>query len=131
MLDTNVVSAARKRDPDVARWIGGQGRGELWISVITVGEIAFGIHLKQRRDPLAAHHLSTWLQALRSNYASRTFDVDERIAVEWGRIAALRTRGMADGLLAATAVVHNLTLVTRNVADFADTGILVVNPWDP
>jgi predicted nucleic acid-binding protein len=129
LLDTNVVSAARKRDPAVAAWIGRQERGDLCLSVITLGEIARGIHKKQRRDPLAARYLSACLQMLRNSYRERIFDIDEQVTIEWGRIDAIRTRGAADGLIAATAIIHDLTVVTRNVADFADTGVEIVNPW--
>ncbi|MDN2582575.1 type II toxin-antitoxin system VapC family toxin [Aquibium sp. ELW1220] len=129
LLDTNVVSAARKHDPIVARWIAHQARHSLWLSVVTIGEITSGIVRKERRDPAAAQHLSAWLTRLRHGYASRILDVDERIAEEWGRIDAIRTRSMADGLIAATAHVHQKVVVTRNVADFADTGVPVVNPW--
>jgi predicted nucleic acid-binding protein len=130
LLDTNVVSAARKRDATVAAWIGQQARGDLCLSVVTLGEIARGIHKKRRRDPLAARHLSVWLNMLRHSYRERIFDIDEQIAIEWGRIDAIRTRGAADGLIAATAIVHGHTVVTRNVIDFVDTGVQVVNPWD-
>jgi len=66
---------------------------------------------------------------LRNSLRNRIFDIDERIAVQWGKIAAIRTRGVPDGLIAATAVVHDLTIVTRNVADFADIGVPVIDPW--
>ena len=130
LLDTNVVSAARKRDPSVARWIARQERFSLWLSVITLGEIVRGVEKKRRRDPVTAHHLAHWLHLLRQHYADRILGIDGAIASEWGRIDAIRTRSTTDGLIAATAIVHDMTLVTRNVADFADTGVRLVNPWD-
>lgn len=129
LLDTNVVSAARKRDPHVARWIGSQGRHAFWLSVITLGEIARGVEKKRRRDPVAARHLAAWFQQLRLDYVDRIFDIDDQITTEWGRIDAIRTRNIADGLIAATGIVHNMTVVTRNVADFEDTGVATINPW--
>ncbi|MBN9232561.1 MULTISPECIES: type II toxin-antitoxin system VapC family toxin [Phyllobacteriaceae] len=129
LLDTNVVSAARKRQPAVTKWLADRERGDLSLSVVTLGEIARGIHMKQRHDPTTANHLAVWLQMLRHDYGNRILGIDERIAIEWGRIAALRTRGVPDGLIAATAAVHGLTIVTRNVADFEDTGLAIVNPW--
>lgn len=86
--------------------------------------------MRYRRDPVAAAHLARWLREVRLSYADRVFDIDDRIAEEWGRIDAIRTRGVPDGLIAATALVHGMTVVTRNVADFADTGVPIVNPWD-
>ncbi len=85
--------------------------------------------MKSRRDHVAAGHLSAWLEMTRTVFADRILPVTEAIAIEWGRIAAARPRGDADGLIAATALVHDLVLVTRNVADFADTGVAVLNPW--
>lgn len=131
LLDTNVVSAGRKPDPAVASWLALQDRNALFLSVITLGEITRGIVMKQRTDPAAATVLSTWLDGLRNNYADRILDVDEKVAVRWGHIASIRTRGDADGLIAATAMAYDLTIVTRNVADFEDTGVSLLNPWSP
>ena len=78
----------------------------------------------------AAAHLAEWLRKLRHDHADRILTVTDEIAVEWGRIAAIRPRGDIDGLIAATAIVHDLILVTRNIADFEDTGASVVNPWE-
>ena len=129
LLDTNVVSAGRKPDPAIARWISLQDGNALFLSVITLGEITRGIVMKQRTDPAAATALSSWLAGLRNNYADRILDVDEKVAVRWGHIAAVRTRGDADGLIAATAMAYDLTIVTRNVADFEDIGVALLNPW--
>lgn len=131
LLDTNVVSAGRKPDPAVASWLALQDRNALFLSVITLGEITRGIVMKQRTDPAAATVLSTWLDGLRNNYADRILDVDEKVAVRWGHIASIRTRGDADGLIAATAMAYDLTIVTRNVADFEDTGVSLLTPWSP
>ena len=78
----------------------------------------------------AAAHLAEWLRKLRHDHDDRILAVTDEIAVEWGRIAAVRPRGDVDGLIAATAIVHDLILVTRNVKDFEDTEAAVINPWD-
>ena len=90
-----------------------------------------GAALKQKNDPAAAARLIDWLETLRRDYGKRILPITEAIAIEWGRLAALRPRGDADGLIAATAIVHNLVLVTRNVADFSDTPVTLINPWEP
>ena len=89
-----------------------------------------GIALKQKSDPQTAARLTEWLQRLRHDHADRILAVTDQIAIEWGRLAALRPRGDADGLIAATAIVHDLILVTRNVADFEDAKVSLINPWD-
>ena len=129
LLDTNVVSASRKPDPAVARWIGQQDGNTLFLSVITLGEITRGIVMKQRTDPVSAASLSSWLAGLRAGYADRVLPIDESVAVRWGHVASIRSRGDADGLIAATAMTHNLAIVTRNIADFEDLGVPIVNPW--
>ena len=105
------------------------GRTNRALSVITLGEIERGIELVRTTKPGKARELAGWLNALRDDCQDRILTVTEDIAREWGRIAARRPRGDIDSLIAATAVVHGLTVVTRNVADFADTGAAVINPW--
>jgi predicted nucleic acid-binding protein len=85
--------------------------------------------MKRRVDPVAATYLDRWMAATRQFYSGRILEITEPVARQWGLIAAGRTRSVVDGLIAATAIVHNLTVVTRNVADFADTGVAVLNPW--
>jgi predicted nucleic acid-binding protein len=131
LLDTNVLSAIRKREPAASEWLSRIERGTSWVSVVSLGEIAKGVAMKQRRDPATARHLSQWLSRVHQAYRDRIFDIDDQIALEWGRIDAIRTRGVPDALIAATALVHDLTLVTRNTADFADTGVRLFNPWQP
>jgi len=129
LLDTNVVSEARRRTPAAVDWLRSADPAKLYLSVITLGEIARGVAMKEREDRPAAGHLTVWLETLRRDFADRILPVTDAIALEWGRIAALRPRGDADGLIAATAIVHNLVLVTRNEADFADTRAAIINPW--
>jgi len=130
LLDTNVLSEARRGSPQALGWMRSVDPDRLHLSVITLGEIMRGIALKERSDPQAAAHLSAWLTRLRHDHAARILPVTDRVAVEWGRLSALRPRGGADGLIAATAIVHDLVVVTRNVADFADSGAACLNPWD-
>jgi toxin FitB len=88
-----------------------------------------GIALKLRADARAAAALTAWLEQLRRDHSDRILPITDGIALEWGRLTAERSRGMADGLIAATAVVHTKIIVTRNVEDFSDVGIPVINPW--
>jgi toxin FitB len=131
LLDTNVVSEARRGSPEAIAWIRSVKGRALHVSVITLGEIMRGIELKQRKDPKAAAVLAEWLIALRELHRETVLPVSEAIALEWGRLAAERSRNTADGLIAATARVHGLILVTRNVGDFEDMGVSIINPWDP
>jgi predicted nucleic acid-binding protein len=130
LVDTNVISEARRNTPEAITWLRGVDPFSVHLSVITLGEVMRGIALKQRSDPRAATHLGEWLRKLRHDHRDRILPITDQIAVEWGRIAAERPRGDADGLIAATAIVHDLIVVTRNVRDFDDTGASVVNPWD-
>lgn len=133
LLDTNVISEIRKGrrgDPGVLRWANGR-QDDAWLSVLTVGEIRRGIELKRRKDEVTARHLDVWLQGLLGSFESRILPVDARVAELWGRLNVPDLRPTVDTLLAATALVHGLTLVTRNVGDFSGTGVKVLNPFDP
>lgn len=130
LVDTNVVSEARRGTPQAVSWMRSVDPQAVHLSTLTLGEIMRGIALKQKSDPTTAGHLAEWLRKLRHQHADRILPITDHISVEWGRIAAIRPRGDIDGLIAATAIVHDLVVVTRNIADFADTGADVVNPWD-
>ncbi|WNJ88520.1 type II toxin-antitoxin system VapC family toxin [Bosea sp. 685] len=130
LVDTNVISEARRGSPPSLTWLRSVAPGSVHLSTLTLGEIMRGIALKQKSDPKAASHLAEWLRRIRHDHADRILPVSDQISVEWGRIAAIRPRGDVDGLIAATAIVHDLILVTRNVVDFDDTGVSVINPWD-
>ena len=135
LLDTNVLSELIKPKPDenVFRWVGETDESILFLSALTLGEIRKGIEILpqgRRRG-----RLETWLQVdLRQRFQDRILPIDDAVAVRWGAISAMAAaRGKAvpiiAGLLAATALHHNLTLVTRNGSDVAGTGVATLNPW--
>ena len=130
LIDTNVVSEARRRTPQAVSWLRSVDPLRVYLSVMSLGEIMRGIMLKQKSDPHTANHLAEWLRRLRQDHSDRILPITDQIAVEWGRIAAMRPRGDIDGLIAATAIVHDLIVVTRNSADFLDTGASVIDPWN-
>jgi predicted nucleic acid-binding protein len=131
LVDTNVVSEARRGSREARLWFRSVDPNSIFLSVITLGEIMRGIALKRRTDARAAASLTVWLEQLRHDHASRILPISDRIALEWGRLAAERSRAMADALIAATAAIHGKIVVTRNVADFADTAIPLIDPWQP
>ncbi len=133
LLDTNVVSELRKPapNPHVLAWRDRNAGGEVYLSTLVVGEIRQGIERIRPRDPQQAEVLERWLVGLLGSYRSRILPVTVDVAQEWGRISAALRPPVVDGLMAATARVHRLTLVTRNVADVARTGVPLVNPFEP
>ena len=130
LLDTNIVSDVQRRLPKLTEWLASVDPTSVSLSVITLGEIERGIIKLRKVDSEKATRLDLWLRELRRDNADRILAVTEDVALAWGRITAGRTRGSADTLIAATALVHDLILVTRNVSDFDDTGVTVLNPWD-
>ena len=129
LLDTCVVSEARRNSAAAVAWLSAVNPDAVFLSVVTLGEIAKGIATRQRTDPIAAAALDGWFNGSRRGYADRILAIDDVVAMAWGHLMAQRRLPVADGLIAATARVHNLALVTRNVADFSDTGLSLVNPW--
>lgn len=129
LVDTNVISEARRPSSPAAVWIRRVDPLDIHVSVISIGEITRGIAKKQPSDHVFAARLVEWLETLQSIYGDRILPITIAVAETWGRLSAFRSRGDADGLIAATAFVHGLTLVTRNVADFDDTGVALINPW--
>src|SRR6266700_1791076 len=122
LLDTNIISEIRKRersDPNVARWVARTPVEEIGTSVIVLAEIRRGIELKRRRDPEQAKSLDRWFARMRTRLGDRVLPIDEPIAEAWALLAISDPLPLIVGLLAATAQVHGLTLVTRNVADIA------------
>lgn len=132
LLDTNVVSELRKGSrghPNVVAWFSDVADGDLCLSVLVVGEIRRGIEAIRRRDGTKASALEQWLARLVRDHGERILPVDRAVAEEWGRLSAARSVSVVDTLLAATARVHRLTLVTRNVRDVEWTGVSCVNPF--
>lgn len=131
LLDTNVVSEPRRRKPEarVVAWLREQNPDRLFISVLTVGEIAQGAEARGRRDPVAGRSLSAWLASIRAGYGDHVLGITDDIAETWGRLGTRRPLPVVDGLLAATALVHRLELVTRNVRDFHGLGVRLLDPW--
>ena len=131
LLDTNIVSEVRRSRPEpaVVRWFRRLPPGTTFLSVLTVGEIRRGIERLRRRDTEQAQQLEVWLTRLEVEYGDRVLPVTTAIAQEWGRLIVPDPLPTIDGLLAATARVHELVLVTRNTADVARTGVPVFNPF--
>lgn len=131
LLDTNVVSEIRKRAPDigVAEWFAAVPADRLFLSVLVAGEIRQGIERLARRDPAQAEIFERWLSQLIGGYGDRLVPITERIAQLWGRLNVPDSVPVVDGLMAATALVHGWTLVTRNVDDVMSTGVRLLNPF--
>jgi len=132
LIDTNVLSELRNRkaNANVVAWMQARPRQSLYLSVLSLGEIRKGI--ESVADPAFRQALSDWLEVELPNYfTARLLSIDAQVADRWGRVqaAARRTLPAIDGLLAATALQHGLTLVTRNVKDFAGLGLPLINPW--
>jgi predicted nucleic acid-binding protein len=132
LLDTNTVSEARKPGGDihVKSWLAAVSAGDLYLSALAIGEIRRGIERLRRRDPTQAAMYEAWLATLLRGYADRILPITADIAEEWGRINAPDPVPAIDGLMAATAKVHNLTFVTRSTADVARTGVRLLNPFE-
>jgi predicted nucleic acid-binding protein len=131
LIDTNVVSEVRKGsrcNPKVAAWWTPVPDNQIFISVLTIGEIRRGIESLRPRDVTAAMALDEWVARL-IRRQDRILGVDLDIVEEWGRMNVVRTLPAFDGLIAATAKVHGMTLVTRNIPDMARTGVDALNPW--
>lgn len=132
LLDTNALSEWRKPTPNpgVADWFAAVDEDQLHISVVTIGEIRRGISLLElRNDDKQAARYEVWLDKTRRRFADRLMPVTAEIAEEWGHTDSSNRAPTADGLIAATAKVHQWTLVTRNVKDFERTGVRLINPF--
>ena len=135
LLDTNVVSEMRKgqsdkADKNVIEWSDSVPASSLFLSVISVLEIEIGVLLAERRDPVQGSVLRSWLNLrVMSAFAGRILPVDTAVARRCARLHVPNQRSDRDALIAATAMVHGMAVVTRNVSDFAPTGVEIVNPW--
>lgn len=134
LLDTNVLSEVRKNNPDssVMKWIKNNVQADFYVSALVIGEIRNGIERVRVRNAAQSRVLTVWLDGVREHYGDRILPVTANIAETWGRLNVPPSPPpIVDGLMAATALTHGLTLVTRNIADVARTGVALVNPFDP
>ena len=133
LVDTDVLSALRRpeRHLSVTHWVSAQRNENLHLSVISVGEIERGIATAKRRDPPFASALEAWLESVLRLYGDRILPIDLEAARRWGRVSQALGHQDADLLIAATALRHGLTVVTRNVRHFEPAGVPVLNPYDP
>ena len=136
LLDTNVISELRKAgdgkaDANVVAWLSSVDATTFYLSAITLMEIELGILRIERRDPAQGARLRAWMdQHILPEFADRTLPVDTAVALRCAPLHVPDPRPERDALIAATALAHGMTVVTRNVADFAPTGVPLLNPWD-
>ncbi len=136
ILDTNVISELRKAgdgkaDANVVAWLSSVDAGTLYLSTITLMEIELGVLRIERRDPLQGARLRAWVDhRILPEFADRTLSVDVAVALRCAPLHVPDPRPERDAFIAATALVHGMTIVTRNLADFAPIGVPLVNPWD-
>jgi predicted nucleic acid-binding protein len=133
LIDTNIISEVRKGkrcDPNVASWYEKIEDASLYLSVLVIGEIRRGIERIRPKDNTRANAIENWLVAVDKAFGERILPVDLAVANEWGRLNASRPLPVIDGLLAATAKIHRMTLVTRNTADIADLDVHILNPFE-
>jgi len=131
LIDTVVLSELRRRQRDagVVAWMARQHQEDCYLSVVSLGEIERGIARKRASDPRFAEDLATWLDRLLRLHGQRLLAVDLAIARRWGRLSAALGQDSADLVIAATALEHGLTVVTRNLRHFTPTGVATLNPW--
>lgn len=133
LVDTNIISEVRRGPrchPRVAAWWAAVEDRDLFLSVLTLGEIRRGIEGIRHRDPAKAATLERWLRDVSEAFGARIIGVDLAVVDAWGRMSAARSVPVIDALLAATAQVHDLVLVTRNTADVSGLGVRTLNPFD-
>lgn len=136
LLDTNVVSELRKvrsgkADPNVAAWTESVDAADLFVSAITIMELELGVLSIERKDATQGAMLRAWLdQHVLPEFSRRTLPIDTAVAQRCARLHVPDKRGERDALIAATALVHGMTVATRNVADFQPTGVAIFNPWE-
>ena len=136
VLDTNVISELRKvgdgkADVRVAAWVSDRDAASLYISALTLMELEIGILRIERRDPEQGESLRTWMDRhVLPEFLERTLPVDSAVALKCARLHVPDPRAERDALIAATAIVHGMTVVTGNLADFEATGVALVNPWN-
>lgn len=134
LLDTNVVSELRKReraDPHVRRWLDDNVDAEFWLSALVVAELRRGVELIDLRDPAAGSTLRAWLESTIKDFGDYILPVTLAIGKRWAVLSVPDPLPVIDGLVATTALEHDLTLATRNVSDVVRTGVDLVNPFTP
>jgi predicted nucleic acid-binding protein len=134
LIDTNIISEVRKGrrcDPNVASWYEKIEDASLYLSVLVIGEIRKGIESIRPKDTVQANAIENWLVVVDKAFGDRILPIDRAVANEWGRLNARRPLPVIDGLLAATANIHHMTLVTRNIAEIADLDVQFLNPFEP
>ena len=131
LIDTMVLSELRRRerDPGVVAWISSQRHEDCFLSVVSIGEIERGIARKRVADQAFVAQLAGWLDQLLRLYDDRLLPMDVGVARRWGQLSASIGHDGADLLIAATALEHGLTVVTRNLKHFQSTGVATLNPW--
>jgi predicted nucleic acid-binding protein len=131
LLDTMVISELRKQAPDqnVLTWLAATSANSLFLSVVTISEIQRGIVGQRRKDAVFARRLQQWLEMLLRNYGDRILPVTSDIARRWGELSAMAGHDGADLIIAATALHHGLSVVTRNEKHFLPLGVQLVNPF--
>ena len=133
LIDTNVISELRKRERAnqlVIDWFGRRQPQEIFLSVLTLGELRHGVERIRRRDPSTAFSLRRWLDRILDRFGDRILDVDRAVAERWGHIGIPDPLPEVDALIAATALVHDLVVVTRNVKHIAPAGVRCFNPFE-
>ena len=133
VLDTNVISELRQGKPyqsaEVRAWAAGQPSSRLFLSAITILELEMGILALERRTPPQGRALRIWLSGVREAFASQILPFTDITATVCASLHVPNPRSERDAMIAATAIEHSFTVVTRNVSDFADTGVALLNPW--
>ena len=131
LIDTVTLSELRRRqrDPMVVKWFGRQRTSDLFLSVISIGEIERGIARQRESNPDFAGALALWLDRVLTLYGERVLPFDLRAARRWGALSAVLGNDSADLMIAATALEHGLTVVTRNASDFEPAGVAVLDPF--
>lgn len=132
LLDTNVISEVRRSSPDpgVASWFEQAAGEDLFLSVLVVGEIRQGIERLRSRDAKQAEVFERWLELLHQDFQDRLLPVSAAVAEAWGKLNARSPLPVIDSLLAATALVHGLTFVTRDTSKLEKTGVALLDPWE-
>ena len=132
LLDTNIISELRRAEacePKLLHWAEATKNERHCLSVLSLGEIRRGIETLRRKAPAQCPTFEQWLERLQNEYSNDVLPISATVVDQWGRLMAVRTFPVIDGLIAATALVYRLTLVTRNTADFADSGANLINPF--